>query len=69
MLACSQPGVIGDVDGDVVFTVVEALAVVDMDDFVEGDEVAVVLAGSDVGAVAGLLLTRATGLEKGQKPT
>ena len=62
MLGGSQPGVVGDVDGDVVFTVVEAFAVVGVDDVVKGDEVVVVLAGSDVGAVAGTLLTGAVGL-------
>ena len=62
MLGCSQPGVVGDVDGDVVFTVVEAFAVVDVDDDVKVDEVVVVLAWSDIGAVAGTLLTGAVGL-------
>ena len=66
MLACSQPGIVGDVDGDVIFTVVEAFVVVDVDDFVEGDDVAVGLAGSDVRAVAGLVPTGATGLERRQ---
>ena len=68
MLGGSQHGVVGDVDGDVVFTVVEAFAVVDVDDVVKGDEVVVVLAGSDVGAVAGTLLTGAVGLV-GQQTT
>ena len=68
MLGGSQPGVVGDVDGDVVVTVVEAFAVVDVDDFVKGDEVVVVLARSDVGAVAGTLLTGAVGLV-GQQTT
>ena len=68
MLGGSQAGVVGDVDGDVVFTVVEAFAVVDVDDVVKGDEVVVVLAGSDVGAVAGTLLTGAVGLV-GQQTT
>ena len=62
MLGGSQHGVVGDVDGDVVFTVVEAFAVVGVDDVVKGDEVVVVLAGSDVGAVAGTLLTGTVGL-------
>ena len=66
MLGGSQPGVVGDVDGDVVVTVVEAFAVVDVDDVVKGDEVVVVLAGSDVGAVAGTLLTGAVGLVRQQ---
>ena len=47
---------------------VEAFAVVDVDDVVKGDEVVVVLAGSDVGAVAGTLLTGAVGLV-GQQTT
>ena len=68
MLGGSQAGVVGDVDGDVVFTVVEAFSVVDVDDVVKGDEVVVVLAGSDVGAVAGTLLTGAVGLV-GQQTT
>jgi len=68
VLGGSQAGVVGDVDGDVVFTVVEAFAVVDVDDVVKGDEVVVVLAGSDVGAVAGTLLTGAVGLV-GQQTT
>ena len=66
MLACFQHGIVGDVDGDVIFTVVEAFVVVDVDDFVEGDDVAVGLAGSDVRAVAGLVPTGATGLERRQ---
>ena len=66
MLGCSQPGVVGDVDGDVVFTVVEAFAVVDVDDDVKVDEVVVVLAWSDIGAVAGTLLTGAVGLMRQQ---
>ena len=66
-LGGSQPCVVGGVDGDVVLTVVETLAVVVVDNLIEGEDVAGVLTGANVWAVAGGYIAGvAVGLVVGQ---
>ena len=66
MLGGFQSGVVSGIDGDVVCTVVGALAIFSMDSFAEADQVMVVLAQSDIRAVAGTLLADTAGLERQQ---